>query len=121
MLKTGLGNMEGHGHMEYLAPMLDRNHTARTEARAVTAAINLVQYRDFWIPWNEEICVQRMAESPVHRSRGGDERLAQHLTAENALRSVLGTGAAKDIDLDGLKIEQGNQLIDRRACGGIGS
>ncbi len=98
--------------------MLDRDDPARTEALAVAAAVHFIEDRNLGIARKQEIGVKRVADPIVDRSRGGHQRLAQHLTAEDPLGPILGTDPAEDIDFNGLEIEERQQLPDRRVVGG---
>ena len=110
--------MERYRHVEDLAPVLDRHHTPRTEARTVAAAVDLVQNGNLRIARHEEIGMQRMTNTILNSARRCDQSLAQNLAAENALRSILGAGSPKDVDFDRLEIEQRDQFVDGRTFGG---
>ena len=95
--------------------MLDRHHAAGGEAFAVAGAIDFVKNRNPGIARAQEIGVKRMADAvTVDGADGRRQCLAQHLTAEHALRARLGTEAAKNILLDLFQIEQGQDLRQRR-------
>ena len=48
----------------------------------------------------------------VDRAGRGDQCLARHLAAEDALAALVGRHAAEDVDLDGLEIEKVDEVID---------
>ena len=50
--------------------------------------------------------------SEVDRAGGGDEGLAGHLPAEHALAVLVGRDATEDVDLDGLEVEQGHEVVE---------
>ena len=62
--------------------------------------------------------MQRMADATLDRAGRRHQRLAEHLPAEHALRTVLGAHAPEDIDFDGFEIEQRDQFA--HGIGGIG-
>ena len=48
----------------------------------------------------------------VDRAAGGDQRLADHLAAEHPLPALLRRAAAKQIHLDRLEIEDGDEVLN---------
>jgi hypothetical protein len=48
----------------------------------------------------------------VHRARGGDERLAGDLPAEDADPVLVGRETAEEVDLDRLEVEQLDEVVE---------
>jgi hypothetical protein len=48
----------------------------------------------------------------LHGPARGDQRLADHLAAEHPLPALLGRAAAKQVHLDRLEIENGEEILD---------
>ncbi len=46
------------------------------------------------------------------RPSGGHEGLGGHLAPEHPLALLLGLGASEDVDLDGLEIEELDELVE---------
>ena len=99
--------------------MLDRHHAAGGEALAVANAVDLVDDRHLGIAGQQEVGVHRMRRSAVDRPGGGDQRLADHLPAEHTLPADLRAAAAKQVDLERLKIEDGQQVLDGGRHGAV--
>lgn len=95
--------------------MLNSHHATRAETLAVAAAIHFVQNGNFRIAGQQEIGVQRMTKPAFDGAVGRNKRLSQHLSAENALRTVLRAGSEENVDFDRLEIEQLDQLLDGRS------
>ena len=57
--------------------------------------------------------MQRMYEATLDRAAGGDQRLSRDLPAEHALALFLRALAAKNVHLDLLEIEDGDERVDR--------
>ena len=76
--------------------------TTRREVKlaAVAGAVHFVEDRNLGIAGAQEIGVEGMADAPLDRAAGGDQRLAQHLPAEDALHAVFRALAAENIFLD---------------------
>jgi hypothetical protein len=53
--------------------------------------------------------------NPIDRAAGGNQRLANHLAAKNALPADLRRTASKQIYLDRFKIEDGEQILHGRS------
>ena len=95
--------------------VLDRHHAAGGEAAAVADAVDLVDDRDLGIAAEQEIGMQRMRRpigDVVDGAAGGDQRLADHLAAEHPLPALLRRAAAKQVHLDRLEIEDGEEILD---------
>jgi len=117
MLVTALFAMKRRFQREDRTAVLDRHHAARSEAGAIARAIHLVENRHLRIAGAQEIGMQGMAKAPFDRAGRRHQRLAQHLTAENALNAVLGADAAKDVLFDLFQIEQIQHVLD--GCLGV--
>ena len=59
--------------------------------------------------------MQRMRKPPVHGAMGGDQGLPDHLAAEYALPAGLRAQAPKQILLELLDVEDGEQHFQRAA------
>src|SRR6185437_2759600 len=55
-----------------------------------------------------------MHDAPVDRSRGGGERLTEHLAAEDLGAADIAALAAKKIHLEGLELEELQQIRELR-------
>src|SRR5690606_5374568 len=83
------------------------------ERAAVADAVDLVEHRALGVAGPEEVGVQRVDVAlGVDRAGRGDERLAGHLAAEDALAVLVRRDAAEDVDLDRLEVEQLHQIVD---------
>ncbi|MNL56785.1 hypothetical protein D3C87_1803030 [compost metagenome] len=97
--------------------MLDGDDAARGEAGAVADAVHLVDDRHGRVAGAHEIGVQRVHVAAfVDGALGRDQGLADHLAAEHALPSDLGTAATKQVLLELFEVECGKQRIHGR-CG----
>ena len=56
--------------------------------------------------------MQRVDAASADGPAGRHERLARHLASEDALSLLLGLGSPEDVDLDCLKVEQADQLVE---------
>ena len=56
--------------------------------------------------------MQRVHGSLRDRPSRGDEGLARHLSAEDALTVLFRADAPEDVDLDGLEVEERAELVD---------
>jgi hypothetical protein len=99
--------------------VLNRDDTTSGEAATVADAIDLVQDRHGRIAGPEEVGMQRMdvPTGLVHSATGGDKRLAGNLAAEDALPVLVGGAPPEDVDLQGLQVEQGDEIVERSHCG----
>ena len=113
VLEALFDDLKRRGHREDRLAVLDRHHAPRGERQPVAAAIHLVDDGHPGVARTQEIGVQRVTDAVLHGARGRDQRLAQHLTAEDALPAVLGRDAAEDVLFQPLKIEQRQQLSQR--------
>ena len=61
----------------------------------------------------QEIGVQRMRLAVrLDGARGRDQRLAEHLAAENALPAIFGAATAEEVVLERLQVEDAKQVFD---------
>jgi hypothetical protein len=119
MVGTGLVVVEARLQVEDGSPVLDRDDPSGREAPTVADPVDLVQDRHRGVARSQEVGVQRVDEAPpfVDGASGGDERLAGHLAAEDALAVLVRRAATEDVDLDRLEIEQRHQVVERTlAC-----
>ncbi len=105
-------HLEGGGEVEDLFAMLNGRDAAGGEALAVARAIHLVEDRHRRIARTDEVGVQRVADAGVDGAVGGDQRLRDHLAAEDTLHAVVWRLAAKKVHLDPFDVEQGDELGD---------
>ena len=97
--------------------VLDRDHAPGRERPPVADAVDLVQDRRGRVSGAQEVRVQGVDATRVHGPAGGDERLRRHLAAEDALAGLVEVLAAEDVHLDGLEIEQFDELPERLGHG----
>ena len=103
------------GRLKIGLAVLDGHHPAGGEALAVADAVDLVEDRDGRVAGAQEVGVERVDGSArvVDRPGGRHQRLAGDLAAEHPLPVLVGRHAAEDVDLDGLEVEQGDQVVER--------
>src|SRR6202034_413958 len=95
--------------------VLDRHHAPRREAAPIANAGDLVDDRHLGIAAKEKIGVQRMRRSLcdfLNRAACRHQRLADDLSAIDALPGRLRRAAAKKVYLERLQIEDGKKVID---------
>ena len=93
--------------------VLDRHDAAGDKALAVADAVDLVDDRNARIAGPEEIGVQRMRLAIRLDGAGrGDQRLAEHLAAENALPTIFRAATAEEVVLERLQVEDAEQVFD---------
>ena len=95
--------------------VLDRNHAPGRETAAVADAVDLVDDRHLGIAAEEEIRVQRMRRADRHvidRAAGGDQSLADDLSAEHPLPARLRRAPAEQIYFQDFEIEDFEQFVD---------
>src|SRR6185503_9450968 len=68
------------------------------------------------VMWNEAL----MTNIGRHRAHGGHQRLAQHLAAVDPLPALLRAAAAKQVLLQRLQVQNGEQTLERAAGLGFG-
>src|SRR6476660_9499266 len=115
MREAFLDLMEGSAHGEDRLAMLDRNHAAGGKAAAIADAVDIVDDRHRRIPGPEEIGVERMSVTVLDGATGGDQRLADHLAAEDTLPAHLRAHAAKQVLLERLDVEDRKKLVESAA------
>ena len=112
MLGAFFGDLErGRQGKDRLA-MLDGGDPAGREASAIAQAFDLVEDGGLGVSGPEEVGMERMHPSPFHGSSGGHQRLPGDLSSENRIAFILGILAAKEVDLQFLEFEEGDQLVD---------
>ena len=99
--------------------MLNRDHAARGKAAAIPDAVDIVEDRHRGIAWAQEIAMRGMSGTAVDRAIGGDERLADHLSAEDALPADLRAHAAIQVLFERLDVEDGEKLVEGAAHGAL--
>ena len=127
---VGLGQPGGHGQLVVEAGLvaveagleveddlavLDGHDASGGEALAVADAVDLVQDRHGRVARPQEVGVQGVHRPGGHRARRGHEGLAGDLAAEDPLAVLVGGDTAEDVHLDGLEVEDGDQLVERSA------
>lgn len=80
--------------------MLDRDHTSTGEGASIPLSIDLIDDRCLMITFAQEIGVQRVHDEIIGSSRGGGERLSQHLTAENSLSADISAFSTEEIGVE---------------------
>ena len=106
--------VEGTGQVEDHLAALASHHPAGGERAAVADRLHVVDDRQVDPSRQQEVGVQRVHHpGDRHRTRGGDQRLGQHLAAEDPLQQGVGLSRPEQVDLDLLEIEQIDQLIHR--------
>ncbi len=104
--------MEGGGEIEDRLALLDRGDPARGEGPPVAHPLHLVHDRHPGDAGAQEVRVQRVDRAvALHGAPRGHQRLAGDLPAEDPLEGLLRAGAAEDVDLDLLQIEQIDQSL----------
>ena len=112
-----LGDVERGRQVEDGLPVLDGHDPAGGERAPVADAVDLVEDRHGGVAGAQEVGVQRVHRPVVvDGAGGGDEGLAGHLAAEHPLALLVGADAPEDVDLDGLEVEQRDEVVD----GGLG-
>ena len=90
---------------------------SRREALAVADAVDVVNDRNFRIARQQEIRMHGMRRAVLNGAHRGDQRLADHLTAEHALPANLRRAAAEQIFLELFQIENLQQVLNGRRHG----
>src|SRR5262249_8909166 len=76
----------------------------------VAQALDLVDDRNLGIAGKDEVAMQRVRQPALDRATRRDHRLTDHLASEYALPARLRTVAAEQVHLDGLEVENGDQV-----------
>jgi hypothetical protein len=112
--------LEARRHVEDRLALLHRDHAAIGEAAALEIADDAEDDRVVLVARAHEIGVERVALlAVIHRALGGLERLRDHLAAEHPADAAGEAGAAIEIGVDLLDIEQRGELLTSSA--GVGS
>jgi hypothetical protein len=111
MLETLLRLHERGGEVEDLLAVLDGDHPPRGEAAAVPGPVHLEDDRHGGVARPDEITVQRVADAVFHRLIGGQQRLADHLAAEDAAGRVVRCRTAEEVHFDALELERLGQVL----------
>ena len=108
-----LGGVEAGLQVEDGLTVLDGHDATRGEALAVADAVDVVEDRGHRIAGTQEVGVQRVnpTVAVIDGPRGRHQRLSGDLSAEDALTVLLGRSSAEDVDLDGLEIQQGDEVV----------
>ena len=93
--------------------MLNGNYPPGGKTPTVPIPLNLVDNRYFRVAWAHEIAMHGMDAAIFYGADGGNERLANHLTAEDTLPTNLRAAAAIEVLLKGLEVEYLKQCIYR--------
>ena len=114
VVEARLGAVEPGLQVEDGLAVLDGDDPPGGEAPAVADAVDLVEDRHRRVARAQEVGVQRVHQAArvVDRACRGDQRLAGHLPAEHPLAALVGRDAPEDVDLDGLEVEQGDQVVE---------
>ena len=93
--------------------MLDGNDPACDEAAPIPDAVDLVDDWHLRITAEQEIGMQRVRLEVLHVDgpAGRNERLSDHLATEHPLPANLRASAAKQVLLELLKVEYGEQIV----------
>jgi hypothetical protein len=96
--------------MENLLAVLDGDHAATGEARAIAAAVHFVVDGMIGIAGAQEVRVQGMHAAILHRGNRGGQRLPQYLPAENPAMPGIAAFTAKPIGLQALQAQHLQQV-----------
>src|SRR5690606_13702940 len=90
----------------------DRRDTARGEALAVAQAVHEIDDRRLQVAGQDEVAVDGMRVAVLlDRAARGDERLREHLPAEDAAAADVAVAAAIDVVLDLLEVEELEKVL----------
>ena len=106
VVQAVLGRLERGGHRQDRLTLLHRHHPARREALAVEVARHLVHDREILVARPHEIGVKRMRILALDRSLRRLQRLRDHLSAEHPPAATRLAGAAIQIGIEHLDVEQ---------------
>src|SRR5690606_13040501 len=122
VLAPRLPHLERCRHVEDRAAVLDRRDTPRGEALAVTQAVDEVDDRRLQVAGQDEVAVDGVRVAVLlDRAPRGDERLREHLAAEDAAAADVAVAAAIDVVFDLLEVEELEQVLYGVAHGWNGS
>ena len=103
-------DMKRHHHRENRVAVLNRANPAGRVALAVAQPLDLVDDRNLRIAGKDEIAMQRVRQAAFDSAACRHHRLSDHLPAKHPLPARLRAVAAKQVHLNGLKIENRNQV-----------
>ena len=106
---------EGGRQVEDGPPVLDGDDAAGGEGLPVADAVDLVEDRHGRVARPQEVRVERVHVAVLDGAARRHERLPGHLPAEDALALLVRLGAAEDVDLDRLEVEQADEELQGRA------
>ena len=112
MVEAWFVRMKGGHHRENGMAVLAGKDAPRGETLAVADAVDVVDDRHFRIAAQQEIGVQRMGRPVIDGAAGRDQRLTDHLAAEDALPADLRAAAAKEILLQRFEVEDVEEILD---------
>src|SRR5438552_3957728 len=118
VLEALLLDVERCREVEDGAAALDGDHPTRREGPAVADAVHLVEDRHRHVSGAQEVGVEGV--HPVvalHRAPRGHQGLARHLAPVHALALLVGAHPAEDVHLDGLEVQDRDEVVQRRAHG----
>src|SRR5215813_12689511 len=95
--------------------VLERHHSPGREALAVAHTLDFIDDRHLGIAGEQEVGMHRVRRSAGHvdSAAGRDQGLANDLAAEYPLPADLRAAAAKDVHLERLEVQDGEQICDR--------
>ncbi len=92
--------------------MLTRGDATRREAFAVTDAVDVIDYRNFWIARQEEVGVHRVRRpAGIDGAYRRDEGLPDDLTAKDPLPADLRRAAAEQIHFERFEVKDIEQVL----------
>ena len=113
MVQAGLGQLERGRHVEDLPPVLNGDDPPRGEMLAVQRPVDLVNDGGIEIPAAQEIRMQRVHRAILRRRGRRDQRLAQHLAAENLRTADVAALAAKQVHLEPFERHHLDQIVEQ--------
>jgi hypothetical protein len=114
VIGAGLFIVEAGLQIEDRTPVLDCHNATGCKASAITNSVDLVKDGLLGVAWAKEVRMQRMHVSPwfVDGASSSDQGLACDLTAEDAYSVFIGALPSKDIDFNGLKVQQLDEIVE---------
>ena len=95
--------------------MLDGHHSPGGERASVTNPVDLIEDRYRGVAGPKEVGVERVDGSDLDGPASRHQRLAGDLAAEDPLALFVGLDSPKDVDLDGLEVEEVDEEVQRVA------
>ncbi len=108
--RTFFLDMKRHHDRKDRLAVLDRGDAAGRIALAVAKPLDFIDDRNLRIAGEDKIAVQRMRQPAFDGAARRHHRLSDHLSAEHPLPAGLRAVAAKQVNLERLEIEDGNQV-----------